>query len=150
MGTPTTDALPFWKGKDSTIVFFLDDKQVKPFDVIDWEIQAQGEKVQDAVCGEDRDRLEFVITHYNISLNLKQQRTEVLDAILEHQNQVDSRALPKPSAVAFILRPNDGTKKSYEARGYCPDDWSAGTEGRVARNKFAMPGRSQYFKPVKL
>lgn len=143
-----TNPIPFWSGKDVTLIWFFDEKQVA-VDHVDCSFKAEGETANDPIGGEDRDRLQFILTHYSVKLNAQQTKTQLIKALLEHQKMLDARTVPKDSALGFIIRPNDGTRVGYELRSYCVDDWEWNlSPGRTQRNKIAIPGRCQYVDEV--
>jgi len=136
--------IPFWKGKDAKLIFsFLEDKLI--VDHVDFEVTREGEEIADPVCGEDRDRLDFVTTHYDVVFNAMQQKTDQIKAFIKEQKAKDARTLPKGSSVGILIFPNDGTVAAFQCRGYVLGKWKFGYGGRKERNKLAIPGRCQYF-----
>jgi hypothetical protein len=143
-----TGEIPFWKGKDSKIIFLFEENQLA-IDVINWEVERQGVEVQEPVCGEERDRLEFVVTHFRVTIEAKQQELAAMKAFLAHQKNLDARTIPKESVVAFLIYPNNGTRASFSASGYVLDAWKMGAGGRTERNALSIPGRCRYFDEAK-
>jgi hypothetical protein len=138
---PTT---PLWKGKDSKLLFtFLDAKL--PIDNVDWEVAAVGEEIEDDICGEDRSRLDYVLSHHTLVINAMQQKVDLIKAFIKQQKQRDARSLPGNSAVGILIYMNDSTVAAYQCREYILGNWKFGAGGRKERNKASLPGRFRYF-----
>ena len=136
--------IPLIKGKDSKFIFlFEESKQL--IDAIDWEIGAVGEDIEDDICGEDRTRLDYVASHYTLTINAKMQDAKLLDAFIKSQKARDARSIPKSSSVAILLYLNNGTRASYQCRDYVLGQWKMSVGGRKERNKVSIPGRFRYF-----
>lgn len=138
----------FWSGKDSRLVFFQDDEQVADFDVMSWSVKPEGTKANDGVCGEDRDRLQYIINNYAIQIEAKQQTIKLLEAFLEDQANKDARAIDLSKALGFLVYPLNGTQAAFQADEIVLDDWTWAVRGRAERNDISMPLRARYFKAL--
>lgn len=140
--------IPFWKGKNSKVLFFQDGKQII-LDVLSWTCKPNVTDSADGVCGEERDRLQTDANFFEINLECMQQKFEGLDALLDNIENDDAKVLPLDKAVAFSIKPNDGTSAAYEATGEVTvGAWDFGASGRTERNKLTIPLRAQYFKKL--
>ena len=138
---------PFWSGKDSRLVVFFGDEQVI-FDIISWSVKRVGVKAADPICGEDRDRMQFITNNFDVNIEAKQQKLDALKALMEDQDNDDARALPTEKSVGFLILPNDGTQAGFQAEKFTVDDWELAIASRTDRNALTVPGRCQYFKPL--
>jgi hypothetical protein len=139
--------IPFWAGKNAKLLFsFLQATLV--VDYVDIELTREGQEVADPVCGEDRDRLQFITTHYDVTINAMQQKTDLINRFMAEQDALDARTLPAPSAVGILIYPNDGSQAAYQCQGYILGKWKLGIGGRTERNKMAIPGRCRYVKSL--
>lgn len=139
--------IPFWAGKNTKLLFsFMAATLV--VDYVDIEIAREGTEVADPICGEDRDRLQFITSHYGVTINAMQQQTDLLNKFIAEQDQLDSRTLQKGSAVGILIFPNNGTQAAYQCQQYQLDKWKMNIGGRSERNKMSIPGRCRYFKKL--
>jgi len=139
--------IPFWAGKNAKLVFtFMDATLV--VDYTDIEISREGTEVADPICGEDRDRLQFITSHYGVTINAQQQQTDLIKKFIKEQEQLDARNLLKGSSVIILIFPNNGTFASFQCQQYTLDKWKLNIGGRSERNKMALPGRCRYFREI--
>ncbi len=140
--------IPFWKGKDSKILWTFEEKPIRA-DVVDWEVGIVGEDVEDDICGDDRARLDFVASHYTVVLNAKQQKVDQIKSFIASQKARDARGIPKASSLGFLIFLNDTTKAAFQCREYILGQWKMSGPGRKERNKLSIPGRCRYFDELK-
>jgi hypothetical protein len=138
----------FWKGKDvKLLISFREAKLIVNHS--DMEVTRKGEEIADGVCGEDRDRLDFVTSHFDVSINGWQEKLDAIAAFITEQKAKDARELPKQSSVGILIFPEDGTQAAFQCREYILGEWKMGWGGRKERNKLTMPGRCRYFDALK-
>lgn len=134
----------FWKGKDAKLLIsFREEKLI--INHSDFEVTRKGEAVADGVCGEDRDRLDYVTTHFDVSINAWQEDLKAIVQFVAEQKAKDIREIPKQSSIGILIFPENLTTAAFQCREYTLDDWSMGWSGRKERNKLKMPGRCRYF-----
>ena len=138
---------PFFKGKDVRIEMLLDEKQLIVL-AKSMEVEAVGEEIADDICGEERARLEFVLSHYKVMIEAMQEDLTLMKAFLAHQRLLDARTLPKESGLGFLVYPNDGTRAGFTATDYVLDAWKFSVGGRKDRNSLSIPGRCRYFDEI--
>lgn len=139
--------IPFWAGKNAKLLFsFMQETCV--LDWVDIEFTREGVEVADPICGEDRDRLQFIITHYDVTINAMQQKVDLLTRFLAEQEALDNHTLPKSSAIGILIYPMDGTQAAFQCQGYILGKWKMNIGGRSERNKIAIPGRCQFIKAL--
>lgn len=144
MGAPA----PHFSGKNTKILLFIRGTKVGSFDVMSWEVGPVGTQVADGVCGEDRDRLDFIIGHYSLSLTGQEATTKTLNALLAMQREIDLNVTIEESAIVLQFKPNDGTQAAYQARQAVFDDWRLRVGGRAERGQKTIPIRARYFEPL--
>jgi hypothetical protein len=137
----------FWSGKDSRVVLMQDDSQVV-LDVMSWNCKPNGVKAADGVCGESRDRLQFIINFYELTLTCKQQKAEALGKFLDSQDNLDAHAADLQRGVYMLINPLDGTQAAFQATQVTLDDWDWRTDGRTERNALTVPLRSRFFSKL--
>lgn len=138
-------SIPFWTGGKSTVTILFRNKKLL-YDVKSWRIKREGTEAADGVCGEDRDRPQFVIGLFSLQLEGFQQKLDALEQMLLEQADIDASTLPKESAVVIKITPNDGSKKVVQCSEYTVDGWEIGASGRTDRNNMTLPGRFRYLK----
>jgi len=140
--------LPFWKGKNSKLIFVLDNAKVV-LDVMSWDITRNATEINEGVCGEDRDRLDDETNYFDWSLTVKMQKLDALEAMLEDQENQDQKLIPLVKGVGVLIKPNDGTQKALQAGGEISiGAWALRVGGRTERNEMTIPLRSQYVKEL--
>lgn len=140
-------AVPFWSGKNAKVTFLQDNTKV-PVDVTSWSVKRNATKVNDGVGGEDRDRLDSITNYFDISLTCKQVGIEDLKKLLEDIDNEDALVAPLDKALAFTIKPNDGSKASFVATEVTVDDWDWASGGRTERQTLTIPLRARYFREV--
>lgn len=134
----------FWKGKDAKLLItFREDKLV--INHTDFKVTRKGEAVADDICGEDRSRLEFVTTHFDVVISAMQEDLKAMAAFVAEQKSLDAREIIKQSTVGILIFPEDGTVAAFQCREYTLDEWEMSWSGIKTRNKLQMPGRCRYF-----
>jgi hypothetical protein len=137
----------FWSGKDSRVVLMQDDEQVV-LDVLNWSCKPNGVKAADGVCGEDRDRLQFIVNFYELTLSCKQTKTQAIAAFLDAQANLDTGVADLQRGVYMLINPLDGTQGAFQATQVTLDDWDFRAGGRSERNDLNTPLRARYFTPL--
>lgn len=133
-------SIPFWSGKNATFQLSLNDKTLE-IDVTSCEVSRVGTEVVDHVCGEQRSRNQFIIDHYKVNIEYKEQRLAGLQALLDEQANLDQNAEPFEGWIGILIKPNDGTRLGLMGRGMCVDGWSFKIPGRTERNSGTLPLR---------
>jgi hypothetical protein len=137
----------FWSGKDSRVVLMQADEQVV-LDVLNWNAKPNGVKAADGVCGETRDRLQFITNFYELTLSCKQTKTDALVAFLTSQANLDAGVSDLQRGVYMLINPLDGTQAAYQATQVTLDDWDFRADGRTERNQLNVPLRAREFSAL--
>ena len=137
----------YWSGKDSRVVFMQANEQVV-LDVMNWNAKPNGVKAADGVCGEKRDRLQFIVNFYELTLSCKQTKTDALVAFLASQANLDAGVSDLQRAIYMLINPLDGTQAAYQATQVTLDDWDFRADGRTERNQLNIPVRAQFFNAL--
>jgi hypothetical protein len=137
----------FWSGKDSRVVLMQDDEQVV-LDVMNWNCKPNGVKAADGVCGEDRDRLQFIVNFFELTLSCKQSKTEAIAKFIDSQANLDTGASDLQRGVYMLINPLDGTQAAFQATQVTLDDWDLRADGRTERNQLNTPLRARYFSAL--
>lgn len=145
MAAPT----PFMKGANALATLYLGStkREIQPKS---WSIQRIGEKIEDGVCGESRDRLDFETSHFAVNLELWQADQKMVEAYLEDQAVDDAGVQPLDKSFAMALKPRDGSKFAISLSEGCLDDWKLDVAGRKERFMNSCPLRFRNCKKVPL
>ena len=141
-------AAPHMTGSLATLKLFVADTEVASLDVERWRISRNVTKIDDGVCGEDRDRLDVIVNSYSISLTVFSRDAEKIARLIANQAQADTGAEPESVAFALVLKPRGGAKAAISATECTLDDWSFGADGRTARVMTDIPIRARYVDTV--
>lgn len=145
MAAPT----PFMKGAQALCTLYIGATK-RDIVVKSWSIQRMGEKIEDGVCGEDRDRLDFEPSHFAVQLELWPDTVKMVEAFLEEQAVADAGVQPLDKSFALGLKPRDGSKFAVSCTEGSLDDWKIDGPGRKERLGYSTPLRFRYVKKVPL
>lgn len=140
-------ATPFMKGKTAFVRFLLDGEKVE-VTVKSWEIECVGEEIADGVNGEDRDRIDYEINYFRISLELFKENPTLLKKLMANQANDDAGALPLAKGAGFVLKSQDGSKLGLKAEEMTIDNWKLASSGRTDRLMTTLPLRARYVSEV--
>jgi hypothetical protein len=141
-------AIPTWAGKNATVYFFQDNKKVT-LNVTKWEVKPNVTEINEGFAGQDRDDLQTIINFYEISLECKERKTELLQAMVDNQANIDEEFIPFQQGVAILIKPNDGTQKAFQTKGqHSVGAWALSAPARNQTNTMNLPVRAQYFDNV--
>jgi len=138
-------SIPHASGKDATINLFINGSAVATLDIKSWSCKRNTTKIDDGVQGENRDRLDAITNSFSIDLEGFNQTMTKLQALLTDLANDDAQVQPTDKQVSFVIKPRDGTKVGFLAKGCCLDDWEIGAQGRTDRIMSKIPLRAQYF-----
>ncbi len=134
------------RGLNSTIGFFLGSQKKEIFSKT-WKVKRNGTKVNDGVNGEDRDRLDFVVTDYSCDLEVYTKDLVVVESfVVDEQDNEDAQALPLDKALYVRFKPRGSSVWVATASEGCLDDWEIGSSGRTDSIMTTVPMRFRYFK----
>ncbi len=134
------------KGLHSTLVLFVGSSKLDAPDVQQWSVKPNVTKINDGVCGEDRDRLDKVINFYDINLTMFNANVDKVLALLGYDLSTDLDAQP---TVQFGIRVKAfGRKNGFSATEMVIDDWEWKAGGRADRQMVTIPTRTRYFKTL--
>lgn len=143
---------PFAKGRNVTLTFLLAQENAKAENIIvrakNFTVKPNGVEIADDILGEDRSNLDYEINFYELNWVSLVKDTKLLRAALRHQAQRDAQVAMAESAVAIIIRPNDGTREAFQVRGFVLGGWELNISGRTDRIEMPLPGRAKYFDPM--
>lgn len=142
--------MPHMTGKESTLSFFIGDAQIDQFDVREWVVERQGEKVEDGVCGEPRTRKDFITTGYTLSVSLHNKNTSKLDKLIEDQKSDDDGNVPTEKTLGIVLKPKGAPLGGYTLSKGVIDNWRIAVGGQTARGMIDLPMRFDNFDKIAL
>lgn len=139
-------AVPFLNGLNSSWKFIIGGNSLV-LAVKSWDIGRNVTKINDGVCGETRDRLDTLTNYFEITLTCWQTNTkDAVEKFISDHALDDSGVAPTDKSAAIIIKPRDGSKAAYTAKGLVLDDWKLNSGGRTERVMLAVPLRSQTFE----
>ncbi len=140
-------AIPVWSGRNATVVFLLKGAKLE-VPIASGSVTRRGVESDDDFCGADRSEPDFETQGFDIDLDFKQRKAEFLEAMIDYQADLDSLVQPEESAVAFVIKPNDGTNIAFQARGrVTPGAWNFQFAGKQ-KNSGKCPLKAQYWEKV--
>jgi hypothetical protein len=136
--------IPLWSGQNVDIIFVLGKSAAEAerieINVVKVDLARLGVESEDNFCGQKRAEFDVETTGYSVTMDAKQRRTELIDALLRYQRQLDTFVQPADSALGVIIKPRDGSAKAYQLIKYVPGLWSVSFEGKT-KNTTAIPGK---------
>lgn len=143
---------PFLKGRNVTLTYLLAQENAKAENLVvqakNFTIKPNGVDIADDILGKDRSDLDYELNFYDISMTCLIRDLKLLRAALKHQAQRDLAVAMAESAVAVIIKPNDGTREAFQLRGFVLGGWELSFGGRTDRAEMPFPGRAPYFDPM--
>lgn len=142
-----TEPAKHWTGRNSKVKFFLHGKEIV-IDVMRWNVKRVGTRIDDGICGEDRNRNGFLTNGYDISFTAQTADLKLLNAFLAEQRADDNGEVQKETALGFFIYARNATVAAYQAREVSTLDWDFGVDGNNDRNKMQVPLAARYFDPL--
>ena len=140
---------PKWAGKNAKWLFSLDDQQTA-IDVVSFTIDEIADVVEDDFCGEDRTASQKLTKFYEIELQTKQTKFELLERLLVDTDNTDANTEPLEGWVAVKVQFNDGTQKALTMAGFTILPWKMSVGGQRQRNEMPLKVRVKYIKGLTL
>jgi len=141
---------PFFVGRDCKLKFFIAGVSIGELDAKSFNVKKVATAVADGIIGEDRDRLDSIVNHYELKLTCHNADLKKLVALLADQELIDEGGIPTDQAMAIVIRPKDGSKTGFQASEAVFDDWSFDIGGMTERAMLEIPIRCRYFKAVNI
>jgi len=143
-------SVAFASGERASIQVFVGGApQKESQDVKNWSIKRNVTKINDGVCGANRDELDAITNYYEFSCDAYNRTFALFDRLLADQANDDGGGAPTEKAITIVLKPKDGSKKGYLLQDQVTfDDWDVGAGGRTDRIMTKLPMRAQNCKPV--
>lgn len=141
--------IPAMKGKSAFLKLFVDNSK-KDVAIKSWEFGPDVTKINDGVCGEDRDRLDVEVNFFTIMLTLYVIDAKIIATFISDQAAMDTGLQPTEKAVGGVLKPQDGSKFGFAMKECTIDDWKLACAGRTDRSLITLPMRARYLDQVSL
>ena len=142
MGAPK-----FMKGRGARLTTFIDGAKLEPLDVESWNLKPVKIQVADAVCGENRDRLDSLTRHYAGALKCFNANVTKLKALKKYDQASDDNA-PQEVAIAFKLTDRSNGRSLWMLSDITIDDWNWTVGGRDENQMVDIPFRGTDFDDV--
>lgn len=143
---------PFIKGRNVTLTVLLAGENAKANNIIvqakSFTVKPNGVDIADDILGQDRSDIDYEINFFDVSMSLLIRDLKLLRAALKMQAQRDLQVAMAESAIAVVIKPNDGTREVFQLRQFVLGGWELGFGGRTDRAEMPFPGRARYFEPL--
>lgn len=143
------ERIPKWQGKNTKALFSLDDQQTT-IDVVSWKATQVADVSEDDFCGRDRTDTVVNTKYFEIELQIKQTKLEVLERYLVNTENEDANTVPLSKWIALKIAFNDGTQKGLAFSECTLLPWEMNAPDRKQRNEMPVKVRAQYVKTVTL
>lgn len=135
------------KGRGAKLTLFFDGVKQEPLDVESWSVKPVKVQVADAVCGEDRDRLDSLTRHYAMSLKCFNQSASKLVSLAEYDQASDANALQDVD-VGMRLTDRRNGRTLWSLTECVIDDWNWANGGQNENQMVDIPLRGTIFKKI--
>jgi hypothetical protein len=140
---------PKWAGKNAKWLFSLDDQQTA-IDVVSFKVTEVADVVEDDFCGEDRTDSQKLTKYYDVELQCKQTKFEILERMLVDTENTDSNTEPLEGWVAVKVTFNDETQKALSMAGFTILPWELNVGGQRQRNEMPLKVRVKWIRGLAL
>jgi hypothetical protein len=130
-------------------VFIIDSSQV-PVDIEKCSVKLNATKVNDGVCGENRDRLWRYINWYDVNITCKLCDMDPVNVLLRDVDNDDAGAPPLVKSFGALIHPPNQKRTAYALGGVIVDDWEWSIGGRTERASVSIPMRAVTFVQSRL
>lgn len=140
-------AAPFMKGKGAFLTIFIDGQKMPPLEIKSWTLKKVVEEIADGVNGEDEDRLDTELKHYELTMECFNSTAEKLKVMVKYDQA--KKSSEQPQVVSGIqLRDSAGGSASFSLSSIQIGGWSWASSGRTDRSMLSIPMRGNNFNTL--